>query len=286
MNRSSGLGDVAAARAMLFATNAKYVDVLFRFRRLIGTLTYGGPLPQSTFDLIRAGLAGKGGGGWYGSIGVPEFAGLLHRFLQSTAYSLSICFALMNGPHPERNLARVILILVPADGLLTALDALIRTSQATEDAIAAVVRATEGAARSIGRRLGLADLGFEPAELIVGGIVVLVIASMMFVAYQTHQAMTDASNAANAACASATPPCTHEEWASIHRRALEAASRLTVLPAIGQAIGQGGSLLFWGGLLAVGGVLAYGAWTLAPAAIVARNRLASRAAVQGLRGRR
>ena len=270
-----GLGDAAAVRSMLATADSKFRALKAHAARLLGVF---GPLDRSTLDRIRAAIAGKSTGGWYAEMGAAEFSGMIRFFLQGAAYSISISHALMNGPNAEANVARATLILVPTIGLLQAVDAIVRTAQATEDAVAASIRTVEGVARSIGRRLGLAgtELGFEPIEIAAGIVVAFVVVGALLLAFQQYTAMTGAADAAAAAC-STPPPCTHEEWASIHRRALDAAAQLTIIPALGQAVGQAGSLLFWGGLLAVGGVLAYGAWVAAPSATIARQRLAARA---------
>jgi hypothetical protein len=268
-----GFGDAAAVQSMLVEADTRFAAVKANAAKL---LQMYGPLELGVIQRIKNAIAGKGAGGWYAQMGAAEFAGIIRFFLSGVATSVSLVHALMNGPSPEAQVGRAVAILVPAMGVLTAVERLVSTAQATEAAIRTTIQTLEGAARSIAGRLGLGELGFEPVEIAAGVIVAFVIVSVLFLGFQQYEAMQGASEAATQAC-STPPPCTHAEWASLYQQALAAGSNLTILANLGHVIDQGGSLLFWGGLLAVAGVLAYGAWVAAPAAATTRARLTARA---------
>lgn len=290
-HRLAGLGDADQVRSLLAQADAKFAGIKANAEKLLSSY---GPLSLSTIGRIKNAIAGKTSGGWYAQIGAAEFSGLIRYFLQGVAYNLSIVHAMMNGPNPEAQTTIAVAILIPAAGVLDAVGRLIATAQATESAIASTLRTIEGAAQSLGVQLrglsgggGLGDLGFEPVEIAAGILVAFIALSMLYLAFSQYEAMQAAADAANQACSQPGVTCTAQQWAAIRDQALQASATLTILPNLGRAVEQAGSLVFWGGLLAVGGLLAYGAWVTAPAATTVRSQLQSKAQrLQGLSRRR
>lgn len=278
-----GLGDVASVTALLTQADAKFLQIKTNATKLLAMY---GPLDTPVIARIRAAIAGKGPG-VYAQMGAAEFSGVVRYFLQGVAYNLSLVHALMNGPNPEAHSIEAALILTPAMGTLAAVDRLITTAQATESAIASVIRTLEGAASSLGVQLhglsprGLGDLGFEPVEIAAGIVIAFIVVSALYLAFSQYESMQAASAAADTACSQPGVSCTAEQWANIRDQALQAAATLSILPNLGHAIEQAGSLLFWGGMAAVAAVLAYGAWVAAPAASITRERLRAGASKLG-----
>lgn len=270
------LGDADAVRALLATADVRFGAVKQAATRVLPASIFG-PIDRSVIDRIRAQVAGKGPG-WYASIGAAEFAGLIHFFLSSVAYNLTLVHALMNGPDAEAQTVNAVLILTPANLILDGLSRLISTAQMTEDAITELVRRTDGAAQSIGRQLGLAGLALPPLAVIAIVFVVAVVIAYLFSQWASMQA---ASDAADRACAAPGATCTPGQWAEIRDQALQAASSLSIFTNLGRAIEDAGhgasSAIFWGGLLGIGALVAYGVWVTAPAAQVARGRLTARA---------
>jgi hypothetical protein len=275
----SGFGDAAAVNATLAQADAKFLQIKANASKLLAMY---GPLSTDTITRIRTAIAGKGAGGWYAQMGAAEFSGVIRFFLQGVAYNLSIVHALMNGPNPEAQTTAAVLILTPALGVLNAVDHLVTTAQATEGAIATVLRTIEGTAQSIGQRLGLQGapapgLGFEPIEIAAGIVIAFIVVSALYLAFSQYESMQSASDAADAACSRPGVTCTAEQWAAIRDQALQASAMLSILPNLGRAVENAGSLLFWGGLAVVAAAIGYGMWVSAPAATVARQRLTARA---------
>jgi len=278
------LRDIAASRASIAVADAKFNELKSRASKLLAIY---GPLDQATLDRFRAAVRGKGPG-FFASMGAAEFAGLIRLFLSASAYNINIAHALLNGPDPESRETTINLLISTAMNLLAALDTLVRGAQATQDAIASVIRTAGSVAQSMslggfphGRRGGLRDLGFEPVEIVAGLVVIFIVVAALAYAFTQWEAAQSAAATADAACdraAAAGSPCTAADYARIHDQALEAATRLSIIPNIGQAISSAGSLFFWGGLAIVGAAVAYGAWVAAPAATTARERLRAGAA--------
>lgn len=281
-----GLGDVAAVQAMLARADAKFAGVKDLARRVMPESAFG-PIDRGVIDRIRAQLAGKGPG-WYAQIGAAELAGVVFYCLRGVAYHLSIAHALMNGPNPDAQTTIVVAMLTPAAAVLDGLERLLSTAQTAEDAMASFMRTVDGVAQKVAGQLGLqgvSGLGLPP--LAVVGIV-FVVAVVLYLLLSQMESMIAAGQVANQACSQPGVTCTSEQWAAIRDQALQASSTLSILPNLGRAVEQAGSLVFWGGLLAVGAVLAYGAWITQPAATITRDRLRAQAAarLQGIRRRR
>jgi len=283
-----GLGDVAAVNALLAQADAKFYGIKTNAAKLLAMY---GPLEAGTVARMKAAIAGQGPG-VYAEMGAAEFAGLINYTLRGAAYSLSLAHALMNGPNPEAQTTLATVIVTSAFQMLGTLDSLIRGAQATETAIASAIRATGAVASSFGQRLGLAglgrgELGFEPVEIAAGIVVAFVVVVLVYLLISQYESMQSAAAAADSACSQPGVTCTAERWAAIRDQALQASATLSILPNLGRAVEQVGSLVFWGGLLAVAGVLAYGAWVAQPAATITRDRLRAGAAarLKGIRTR-
>lgn len=284
-----GLGDVASVNALLVQADAKFNGIKANAAKLLAVY---GPLDQGTVARIKTAVSGRGPG-FYAEMGAAEFAGLINYTLRGAAYSLSIAHALMNGENPEAQTTLATVIVTSTFQMLGTLDSLIHGAQATESAITEAIRSTGAVAQSIGQRLGLSGLrgqglGFEPVEIAAGIVVAFVVVVLVYLLISQYESMQAAAEAANQACSQPGVTCTAQQWAAIRDQALQASATLSILPNLGRAVEQVGSLVFWGGLAAVAAVLAYGAWVAHPAATIARDRLRSQAAarLQGVRARR
>lgn len=141
------------------------------------------------------------------------------------------------------------------------------------------------AARTASSAAGVsgAGLGWVVPVLIAAGVVVAAV--LVYQVFATTQTNVTAIAEALEACdldEAAGRPCSGAQYQEYLRRAQEAQRALGAVPDLAALFRQAGSLLFWGGLLAIGAGLAYIAWTAEPARRNVQERLRT-ASMSGIR---
>lgn len=155
------------------------------------------------------------------------------------------------------------------------------------EVFSAAVQAIRTAQRA-SRAVGLGGFVVDDAVLVLAalaaGTLIAVIGVGFLIATISEQQATEAAiREADAVCAREAEqgrPCGGPAYQEALRRAREAQNEYGFVPNLNDLFKQGGSLLFWGGLLVLGAGLAYAAWTAEPA----RKSFAQRFASEPLRG--
>ena len=279
-----GFGDAASVNAMLASTDTSFKALTTALAPFLNA--FPNPLDIPTIQAIKTAV-GNAGVGFYASIGDTTFAGLLRYFLTGAALNLNLAHALMNGPKADdaTTQSQATALVTSSKNLIDAIGSLLQGAQSTESAIQSAIQTAGNVAQKItgvvglnGLRLGA--LGLEPIEVGAAIIAFFIVAAVIAYCFTQYEAGVQAAAAADSACAQAAAngtPCSAQQWSDIHDSAARAAASLTLLPDLGRAVQNVGSLIFWGGLLAAGALVGYGIWTTYPAAATVRGRLQERA---------
>lgn len=179
-----------------------------------------------------------------------------------------------------QNLARALLV-APTPAQAARAERLLGHAERTMSKYALLLQAVNAAQRGASVA-GLGVFGLDDATvlviaaLIAGTLVFLVGAGALYSVLAENQATEAANDEAERACAldaAAGRPCGGATYQDYIRRARESQSLFGFLPNLNELFKQGGSLIFWGGLLVVGGLLGYAAWTAEPARRNVQERL-------------
>lgn len=270
-----GLGSLETLGVKLTTTRAQYDAVKSRAMRMIAVFP---PLRADSLKSLAESLQRLAATGASAQIGAAEYAGIVRFGLASAIGNIARAQALIDGGRmatAERwTMSRetlVNLLLTKAKATLDALDALSSATHSAADAIARGIRAV-----SLG---DLGQMGWD--DIIVVTVILVVAAGLLYAIFRTGWASIRASQSADQACAqdaAAGHPCTGGDWTRYRGEAQGQEGALSPFPDLAPLFREAGSLLFWGGLLAVGAALAYGAWVAQPSAVIVRERLRTRAA--------
>ncbi len=266
------LGDLASLRAQYRANEARYEEI----KRAAQPLIAAHPFSPTGYTELAHRLAGAPRSAVV-SISQGQFANLTRAVLSVTSSGQVIAAAMLSdGRRPEQT--RKILFAVK-----DALDTYDRMLQG----IYTISRQAGVAARAVG--LGEPLTTGAIIALVIAVAVIAVAGVLLYALLASLQAASAAWQEADHACArdaAAGRPCSGAQWEEYHRRAQEAQREWGVVPDIAGLLRQFGSLIFWGGLLAIGAALGYAAWTAEPARRNVQERLRT-ASMNGLgRGRR
>jgi hypothetical protein len=206
-----------------------------------------------------------------------EDLGLLVRgVISNVGQSQILAEGLLANPRAtEAQISRARRLLFSAKDVMVKLERMLNAARPLTSRLSAATGAAAGAATGIG------DLSIP--VILLAAAVVLVAAFVVYQLVASLQLNVTAIAEANEACrldAEAGNPCSGTDYQEYLRRALEEQRRNGFVPNLDDLFKQGGSLLFWGGLLVLGAGLAYAAWTAEPA----RRSFAQRFASEPLRG--
>jgi hypothetical protein len=187
-----------------------------------------------------------------------------------------------------QNIARALLV-APTVAQANRAERLLNNAERTMSKYALLLQAVHAAQRGagavgLGEPISISTLAI--AALIAGTLVFLVGAGALYSVLAENQATENATDEAERACAldaAAGHPCGGATYQDYVRRAREGQRTFGFLPNLNELLKQGGSLIFWGGLLAIGAALGYAAWTAEPARRNVQERLRT-ASMSGLGG--
>lgn len=271
-----GLGvPVATLNSKLTAVQAQYDALKTSMTPLLNAY---GPLDQDTLKRILAAVQQAGSSP--AIIGAASFVGVLRLALASAIGNIARARAILNGS-PAGHEDIVANLLTTAQNVLDATGTLVSGAAVASGAISA------GA-----RRLGLSGLGAfgldDATVAVIAAVGFVVAAALIYAIFVQVQAASNAATVADSACqrdATAGHPCTGTQWAQYRADAETQAHQQSVIPDFGSILQSVGSLIFWGGLLAVGAAVGYAVWTTLPAASAARSGMKRRAdSFAGLNG--
>lgn len=228
--------------------NAQQLD---RLKRDADPLIAGTPWNVTTYvELVRAVVSQPRSAIF--RLSRADFAIVVRAVLSTASQSQILADGILSNPNATPSqVDRARRMLFAAKDTMTRLDTIVSAANAGRGALSGEAR-------------GLGDAG-----LIAAGVIVIIVAGIalyaLFASLQTNvAAIADATEACNLDEA-AGRPCTGAQYLEYLRRARQEQRDMGTVPDLAGLFRQIGSLLFWGGLLAVGGLLAYAAYTAEPA---------------------
>ena len=256
-----GLETEVAATARSLASATAAFDKL---KRGLDPFLRASPFSAPSYDRIARFIASARGPI---RLTQDQFTQIARGMLSSTSAALILAGGLLIAPTTSAQVARAAKLIERAN----------RTMQAFLNALSAVRAAQSAASRATGLGAFVVDDGvLVLAALAAGALVFIVSAGILYLVIAEQQATAAALEEAERACAldaSQGRPCTPEAFQAAVRRARETQNEYGLFPNLNELFKQAGSLLFWGGLLAVGAVLGYAAWTAEPARRNVEERL-------------
>lgn len=271
----NGLGiSVDSLNAKVTAVQAQYDALKTSMTPLLNAY---GPLDQDSLQRVLAAVQQAGSSP--AIIGAASFVGVLRLALASSVGNIARARAILAGS-PTGHEDIVANLLTTAQNVLDATDTLVSSAVAAQGAVAS-------GARRLGLSGGLGVFGIDDATAVLGilaAVGLVVGAVLIYAVFVQVQAASNARDVADSACArdaAAGHPCTGTQWAQYRTDADAQARRQSVVPDFSDILQSVGSLIFWGGLLAVGAAVGYAVWTTLPAATVARSSLTRRASSLG-----
>lgn len=188
---------------------------------------------------------------------LEQFAQVSRGALSTVARSIALSQGILAAPATSSQLAKVRTMLMRSTRVME--------SYSTAVLAASLGQRAVGSAASLGFAI---ETGAAIAALIVGSLIFVVGVGTLYSILAEQQSAEEANKAAMVACAydaQRGSPCGGAQYMAYAEQARQAQNEWGLMPDLNDLFKQGGSLLFWGGMLTIAGFLGYAAFTAEPA---------------------
>lgn len=250
------LGSLSSEQQTLSARVLEMQAEYDELKRGLAPLTDRYPFSPQSYENIARAVVAKPRGATV-RLTLEQFAQISRGALATVARSIAISQGILAAPATASQLAKVRTMLM-------------RSTRVMESYSAAVLAASLGQrAAGSASTLGFAPaIGVAIAALVVGSLIFVVGVGVLYSVLAEQQSAEEANKAALLACAFDAQrgnPCGGAQYMAYAEQARRAQNEWGLMPDLNDLFKQGGSLLFWGGMLTVVGVLGYAAFTAEPA---------------------